>query len=62
VLVDARHGLVEQTRRHASLSHRCWASRIIVLAVNKMDLVDWSEARFDPATATWSTCGSRCSG
>ena len=116
ILVDARKGLVEQSRRHAFL---CSLLRVphLVLCVNKMDLVDWSQEVFERiadeftafaaklevpdltvipisalhgdnivtrsaqhalvrravaaappgarahrlATATWSTCGSRCS-
>ena len=45
LLVDARHGLLEQTRRHAYLARWVGIERV-VLAVNKMDLVDWSQARF----------------
>jgi bifunctional enzyme CysN/CysC len=45
VLVDARHGIVLQTRRHAMISATL-GIRHVVAAVNKMDLVDWSEARF----------------
>jgi bifunctional enzyme CysN/CysC len=46
ILVDARKGLVEQSRRHAFL---CSLLRVphLVLCVNKMDLVDWSEEVFD---------------
>jgi sulfate adenylyltransferase large subunit len=46
VLVDARKGVVEQTRRHASLSALLRVPHL-VLAVNKMDLVDFDEAVFD---------------
>ena len=46
VLVDARHGVVEQTRRHVSIAALLGVSHLI-LAVNKMDLVDWSESQFD---------------
>ena len=45
ILVDARHGLREQSHRHAALSALLGIHHL-VLAVNKMDLVDWSEARF----------------
>ncbi|MFI1382308.1 sulfate adenylyltransferase subunit 1 [Embleya sp. NPDC020886] len=45
VLVDARHGVVEQTRRHAAVA-ALLRVRHVVLAVNKMDLVDWSETVF----------------
>ena len=45
LLVDARKGLVEQTRRHAAIVSLL-GIRHVVLAVNKIDLVDFSEARF----------------
>lgn len=46
VLVDARHGLLEQSRRHAFLASLLGIQHI-VLAVNKMDLVGWDEERFN---------------
>ncbi|BBZ03313.1 adenylyl-sulfate kinase [Mycolicibacterium chitae] len=46
VLVDARHGLLEQSRRHAFLASLLGVQHI-VLAVNKMDLIDWDQARFE---------------
>ncbi|WP_084079118.1 sulfate adenylyltransferase subunit 1 [Demequina sp. NBRC 110057] len=46
ILVDARKGLTEQSRRHATISSLLRVPHV-VLAVNKMDLVDWSEERFD---------------
>jgi bifunctional enzyme CysN/CysC len=45
ILIDARHGIVEQSRRHATLSSLL-GIRHLVAAVNKMDLVGWDEARF----------------
>ncbi len=42
VLVDARHGLTEQSRRHAVLLSLLRVPHL-VLAINKMDLVDWDE-------------------
>jgi bifunctional enzyme CysN/CysC len=45
VLVDARNGIVEQSRRHAYLS-ALLGIRHLIACVNKMDLVDWDEARF----------------
>ncbi|WP_280182644.1 adenylyl-sulfate kinase [Nocardia cyriacigeorgica] len=45
VLVDARKGVVEQTRRHAFLAALLGIPHV-VLCVNKMDLVDWSQQRF----------------
>ena len=46
VLVDARHGVVEQTRRHSFIVSLL-GIRDVVVAVNKMDLVGWSEEAFD---------------
>jgi len=45
LLVDARKGLVQQTRRHAAIVS-LMGIRHVVLAVNKIDLVDFSEACF----------------
>ncbi|MBN9088320.1 MAG: adenylyl-sulfate kinase [Reyranella sp.] len=45
LLVDIRNGLVEQTRRHAAIAHLL-GIRHVVVAVNKIDLVDFSEHRF----------------
>ncbi len=46
VLVDARHGLLEQSRRHAFLASLLGIQHV-VLAVNKMDLIDWDRERFE---------------
>lgn len=46
VLVDARNGLVEQSRRHAFISSLL-GIRNLVVAVNKMDLIDWDQHQFD---------------
>ncbi|MPY59862.1 sulfate adenylyltransferase subunit 1 [Streptomyces spongiae] len=46
VLVDARNGVVEQTRRHAAVAALLRVPHV-VLAVNKMDLVGYEEQRFD---------------
>ncbi|MFN7159862.1 MAG: GTP-binding protein, partial [Erythrobacter cryptus] len=45
ILVDARKGVLQQTRRHSYLVHLL-GIRHVVLAVNKMDLVDYDEATF----------------
>ncbi|MEU5690233.1 GTP-binding protein [Actinosynnema sp. NPDC020468] len=45
VLVDARHGVVEQSRRHAAVAGLLRVPHVL-LAVNKMDLVGWSEDVF----------------
>ncbi len=46
VLVDARKGILEQSRRHAFLVSLLRVPHL-VLAINKMDLVDWSEERYE---------------
>jgi sulfate adenylyltransferase subunit 1 len=45
VLVDARQGVIEQTRRHTYIAALLGIPHLVI-AVNKMDLVDWSEERF----------------
>ena len=45
VLVDARLGVVEQSRRHTCIASLLRIPHLVV-AINKMDLVDWSEERF----------------
>jgi sulfate adenylyltransferase subunit 1 len=50
VLVDARHGVVEQTRRHVAIAALLGVSHLI-LAVNKMDLVEWTESSFQSVVA-----------
>ena len=45
ILVDARHGVLAQTKRHTFIASLL-GIRNVVVAVNKMDLVDWSEARY----------------
>ncbi len=45
ILIDARLGVLEQSRRHAFIASLLGIKKLIV-AVNKMDLVDYSEARF----------------
>ncbi len=46
VLVDARNGVLEQSRRHAFVASLLGIPHLVV-CVNKMDLVDWSQDRFD---------------
>lgn len=45
VLVDARHGVIEQTCRHAFIASLLRIQHVVV-CVNKMDLVDWDEKAF----------------
>ncbi len=46
ILVDARHGVIEQTRRHAFIASLLQIPHIIV-CINKMDLVDYSEEAYN---------------
>ena len=52
ILIDARKGVLTQTRRHSYLVSLL-GIRHVVLAINKMDLVDWSQARFDETVAEY---------
>jgi sulfate adenylyltransferase subunit 1 len=54
ILVDARQGLVTQSRRHAFLAHLVGIRHIIV-AVNKMDLVDFKQEVYDRICAEFKT-------
>ncbi len=54
LLVDARAGVKKQTKRHASILDLVGVKRV-VLAVNKMDLVDWSEDVFRKIEADFRT-------
>ncbi len=46
ILIDARLGVIEQTRRHSIIAALLRLKHVVV-AINKMDLVDYSEARFN---------------
>ena len=52
ILIDARKGVLTQTRRHSFLAHLI-GIRHIVLAVNKMDLVGYDRATFDAIVADY---------
>jgi len=53
ILVDARKGVLQQTRRHSYLVHLLGIKHV-VLAVNKMDLVEYDQATFDQIVAEYS--------
>ncbi|MGO4999563.1 sulfate adenylyltransferase subunit CysN [Oceanisphaera sp. W20_SRM_FM3] len=53
LMVDARKGILTQTRRHSYLMSLLGIRHIIV-AINKMDLVDYSQARFDEIQAEYA--------
>lgn len=46
VLIDARHGVVEQTKRHAIIASLLQIPHLVV-CINKMDLVDYSQEKYD---------------
>jgi bifunctional enzyme CysN/CysC len=52
ILIDARKGVLTQTRRHSYLAHLL-GIKSLVLAVNKMDLVDYAQSRFDAIVAEY---------
>jgi bifunctional enzyme CysN/CysC len=53
ILIDARKGVLTQTRRHSYLAHLI-GIRHIVLAVNKMDLVGYDQATYDAIVADYA--------
>ena len=53
ILIDARKGVLTQTRRHSYLAHLI-GIRKLVLAVNKMDLIGYEQARYDAIVADYA--------
>lgn len=58
ILIDARKGVLTQTRRHSYLTSLI-GIRKVVLAINKMDLVDYSEAVFQEIVAAYGRFASQ---
>ena len=58
VLIDARHGVVEQTRRHLNVA-ALLGVRHVILGVNKIDLVDFSESVFRDIEAEFTAVAHR---
>lgn len=57
ILIDARHGVLTQTKRHSFLASLLGIKHVVV-AINKMDLVDYSEQRFSEIKETYQHyCG-----
>jgi sulfate adenylyltransferase subunit 1 len=50
ILIDARHGVIEQTRRHDYIASLLRIPHVLV-CINKMDLVEWDEVRFNEIRA-----------
>ncbi|MXP29664.1 sulfate adenylyltransferase subunit CysN [Porphyrobacter algicida] len=57
ILIDARKGVLRQTRRHSFLCHLLGIEDVI-LAVTKMDLVDWSQRAFDDIVGAYQEFAS----
>ena len=58
ILVDARHGVIEQTMRHAFIASLLRIQHIVI-CVNKMDLVDYSEEAYNKVVADFKQFASR---
>jgi len=58
ILVDARHGVVEQTCRHSFIANLLKIQHVIV-CVNKMDLVDWDQQVYDKICDDYRRFASR---
>lgn len=58
LLIDARNGVVEQTRRHSYIASLLQIPHVIV-CVNKMDLVDYSEDRFNEIIQDYKAIASK---
>jgi sulfate adenylyltransferase large subunit len=61
VLIDARRGVLEQSKRHAFISALLGIPEMVV-AINKMDLVDFSQARYDELVEEFETFAERLRG
>jgi len=58
ILVDARHGVIEQTKRHAFIASLLHIPHVIV-CINKMDLVDFKESIFDDIVSQFEEFASK---
>jgi sulfate adenylyltransferase subunit 1 len=58
ILVDARHGVVEQTCRHSLIASLLKINHIVI-CVNKMDLVDYSQEVYDKIVSDYKTFASK---
>jgi sulfate adenylyltransferase large subunit len=61
ILLDARKGVLEQSKRHAFISALLGIPHLVV-AVNKMDLVDYSQERFDELVAEFAGFAQKLNG
>ena len=58
ILIDASHGVQVQTRRHSYIV-RLLGIKHVVVAINKMDIVDWSEERFEEIRADYANFAAK---
>lgn len=58
ILVDARNGVIEQTCRHSFIASLLNIEHVVV-AINKMDLVDWAESRYEAIVKDYKDFASR---
>ncbi|MEX1193396.1 MAG: GTP-binding protein [Brumimicrobium sp.] len=58
LLIDARHGVIEQTKRHSYIASLLQIPHVIV-CVNKMDLVDYSEEKFNQIVEDYEGIASK---
>jgi len=58
ILVDARNGVLEQTKRHSYIASLLGIPHLVI-CVNKMDLVDYSEERYEEIVETYKTFASK---
>lgn len=58
ILIDARKGVIEQTKRHSFIANLLRIQHVVV-AVNKMDLVDYSQEVYDEIVADYKAFASR---
>jgi bifunctional enzyme CysN/CysC len=61
VLIDARRGVLEQSKRHAFISSLLGIPHMVV-AINKMDLVDYSQERYEELVADFSGFAQKLAG
>jgi sulfate adenylyltransferase subunit 1 len=60
ILIDARNGVIEQTRRHTYIASLLGIPHVLV-CINKMDLVEWSEARFNEIVTDFKQMSAKIS-
>jgi len=58
ILIDARQGVIEQTRRHSTIASLVGIPHVVV-CINKMDLVEWSEEVFEAIRAEFEDFAAR---